>query len=356
MSDQDVSEIASIFAKPLTEEWTRRKTPYGFDKALQRAQGLPKEDTERILLDTGFKAWISYFLAGQGSSNHYIGRAEKLRAIDTLQKLSVESKKEVATHIINTQAHETVSAAIDRLLKRQENRSAESPKSIPGEIQLDLTLEQMPQSEASVSPNHNDAMTVEMNVESTTATREISNDLPVPSRSFKQQTVSDPPAQLLPNLFPEYMCSTVKKDGDQAKVEMVFPYTLGMVCMSLVILSSKIQHVAMELFGVHVESEDGYRVIIEENGRRLTPQPELVISGAPDAAISKLLGSDMGNFIKVSPARKKELKQGIRITRFVTMRISCDPQEDGILTINMGEAEGYLVKCTLFEGTESQKM
>ncbi|KIW76173.1 hypothetical protein Z517_10919 [Fonsecaea pedrosoi CBS 271.37] len=176
-------------------------------------------------------------------------------------------------------------------------------------MQLDLTLEQMQQSEASVSADHNNAMTVETNVESNTATREMLSDLPVPSRSFKQQTVSHPPAQLLPNLFPEYMCSAVKKAGDQAQVEMAFPYTLRMVCMSLVILSSKIQHVAMELFGIHVESEDGYRVVIQGNGRRLMPQLELVILGAPDGAISKLLGSDMGNFIKVSPARKKELKQ-----------------------------------------------
>jgi hypothetical protein len=224
------------------------------------------------------------------------------------------------------------------------------------EMQLDSTLEQMQQSEASVSADHNSAMTVETNVELNAAPREMLDHLSVPSQSFKQQTVSHPPAQLLPNLFPQYMCSAVTKVGDQAKVEMVFPYTLGMVCMSLVILSNKIEYVAMELFGTHVESEGGYRVVIQENGGRLMPQPELVISGAPDKAISKLLGSDMSNFIKVSPARKKELKQGILITRFVTMRISCDPQEDGILNINIGEAEGYLVKRTLFEAMEPQKI
>lgn len=227
---------------------------------------------------------------------------------------------------------------------------------MPSEMELDSTLEQIQQSEASISADHNSTMMVETNVESSTTAGEILNHLSAPSRSHKQQTVSRPPAKLLPKLFPQYMCGAVTKVGDQAKVEMVFPYTLEMVCMSLVILSSKIEYVAMKLFGTHVESEGGYRVVIQENGGRLMPQPELVISGAQDDAISKILGSDMSNFLRVSPARKKEIKQGMLITGFVNMRISCDPQEDGILTINIGEAEGYLVKRILFEAIEPQKI
>lgn len=119
MSDTAVPKIAAIFAKTLTGEWTRKRTPHGFDKALQKAQGLTGNDPERILLSIGFKAWISYFLTRQGNSNHYIGRAENLWAIATLKKLSVESQKEVAKRIIDTPAHATVSEAIDQLRRRK---------------------------------------------------------------------------------------------------------------------------------------------------------------------------------------------------------------------------------------------
>lgn len=162
-------------------------------------------------------------------------------------------------------------------------------------------------------------------------------------------TVSNPPARSLPDLFPPHMCSAIKKIGDQAAIEMVFPYSLGMLCMSLRILSNKIENLAMVLFGIHVETEDGLRYLLF-NGRRVYG-PELSFQGSSAQGMQEVLGKEVSEFIKVSPARKKELDHRIRLTKWVTMQMSNRPEDDGILNISMGLNEGYQIKERLWNSS-----
>ena len=131
---------------------------------------------------------------------------------------------------------------------------------------------------------------------------------------------------------------------------MVFPYSLGVVClMSLAILSNKVAYLAMELFGVHVEIDGGFQYVVLENGVRLLPRPALVKQGGRDEAIARLLGFEISKAIKLSPTRKEEMNQAILVTRCVTMEITSNPMDDGVLNLNLGQDEGYYVKETLFE-------
>jgi hypothetical protein len=119
--------------------------------------------------------------------------------------------------------------------------------------------------------------------------------------------------------------------------------------MSLPILSNKIEYLAMKLFGVHINAENGFRYVVLKDGVRLLPRPSLVIHGADDEPVSTLFGHDVSQAISLSPARREEINQAILATRCVTMEITSDPQEDAILNLNSAEEEGYQIKRTLFE-------
>lgn len=165
------------------------------------------------------------------------------------------------------------------------------------------------------------------------------------------QTVSNPPARYLPALFRPYMVSAIRRNGDRAHIEMSFPYSfgLGMVCMSLAILPSKVEFLALKLFGTQVDSEGEFRYIEQANGTKLLIKNEVVAQGAQEEGIVGLLSPVFCQMLEVSPARKAEINQGIINTRFVNMQIPGDLSQDGILTINIGEGEAYQVKDILFK-------
>ncbi len=176
------------------------------------------------------------------------------------------------------------------------------------------------------------------------------SSLTVASGSSEQETVSSPLTSRLPTIFPPYTCGVIRRTDDRASVTMTFPYRLGLGClMSLAILSNKVEHLAMKLFGVHIETEDGFRYAVLKDGVRLRPYQSLAIQGACEEAISELLGTEVTQAISVSPVRKEEIKQAILATRCVTMEITSNAQDCCFLNLNLGEDEGYKIRRTLYE-------
>ena len=181
--------------------------------------------------------------------------------------------------------------------------------------------------------------------------REPPNSASETTRSSEQETVSSPLTSRLPTIFPQYTCGIIRRTGYKASITMAFPYSLGVDCLlSLSILSNKVEYLAMKLFGVHIETEGEFRyVVFQKDGVRLLPRPALAIQGACDETISMLLGPEVSNAISVSPVRKEEIKQAILATRCVTMSITNNSHEDCVLTLNLGQDEGYKIRKTLFE-------
>jgi hypothetical protein len=181
---------------------------------------------------------------------------------------------------------------------------------------------------------------------------ETPDNMAVMSSSLDQQTVSDPAIKRIASVFPQYLCGAIRKTGDTAAVMMVFPsYFPGgkVAClMGLAILSNKVQYLAMELFGTHLETEDGFWYAVQENGGRLFLQ-EVVLQGAQDSTIAKLLGPGTNYAIAMSPVRKEVVKQVILATRCVTLRITSGYHDDAILNLNSGLEEGFRLKEVLFK-------
>jgi hypothetical protein len=165
-------------------------------------------------------------------------------------------------------------------------------------------------------------------------------------------TVVAPPTKQLPEIFPSYMCSAIKKNGDRAALSMTFPlgfYSHGVVCMNLTILANKIEYLAMELFGVHIEAESGSRHILLGNGARLLLRSDLLMQGGSGEHIVQVLGLALSHGIDVCPSRMEEIIQAITRTRCVSMQITPNAEEDGNLGLLIEESEAYSIKQKLFE-------
>lgn len=148
------------------------------------------------------------------------------------------------------------------------------------------------------------------------------------------------------------MCAAVFKKNDRAAITMLFPnLSVGpVVClMSLAIYPNKVEYLALELFGVHIESEAGLRYIVLENGGRLNPSPEIVLQGAREDSIMRLFGVRLTRAIMNSPTRKEELRQGISLTRCVSMTVNTNSNIQAILSLNTGLNDSFELKATLYD-------
>lgn len=110
--------IVGMLRRHLTSEWTRKKTPQGFNKALIKTRSLPKDATARIFLDAGSLAWMSYFLATNLDGQHYPGKKAEQMLIRHLDQLSVPDRTSIATEIAQTLPHDTARVAIAKIASR----------------------------------------------------------------------------------------------------------------------------------------------------------------------------------------------------------------------------------------------
>ena len=105
----------------LTNSWQRQRTPNGLDEALPKARSESASATARIFLDSGFQAWLAYFLATRDESHHK-GLGAKRKAVATLQQLPEGHKRQVAQRLANIEPHITVQTAIESLQNAPKRR------------------------------------------------------------------------------------------------------------------------------------------------------------------------------------------------------------------------------------------
>lgn len=174
----------------------------------------------------------------------------------------------------------------------------------------------------------------------------------VPADASSVSHISHPTTERLSPVFPLYLCGAISKLGDRANLTMTFPADeSGRIdcLMSLVISSNKVQHVARELFGTNLEINANIWYVIQENGGKLLPGPELHLQGAQDVGINKLLGTSVSSAIEGSPIRREEVREAILATSRVTLIITRLPQEGAVLNLNLEIGEGFRIKRALFD-------
>ncbi|OAP55789.1 hypothetical protein AYL99_09941 [Fonsecaea erecta] len=197
-----VDQVVSTFKALLKKEWTKSKKPRGFKAAYLRAQALPDEDPERIFLETGFTAWLAYYLASP-RAKHYKGRSANIRAIKTVKELTVELQREIAARVNDTTAHPTVTRTL------LPPRSPTLPRlNSTTDLQQTQTImnNALPSAPTDGSPTESTAVLVQNQ-----------------TQVRQQQTVSNPFSSELMSTFPPYACGAIRKHTGRAAVTMVFP-------------------------------------------------------------------------------------------------------------------------------------
>lgn len=155
--------------------------------------------------------------------------------------------------------------------------------------------------------------------------------------------------------FDPYMSGAIRKISHQndtvstAAVTMAFPPWALLDClMSLDVLPSKVQYLAMALFKVRVEGEGQVRFVSLKDGVRLVPNPELTLKGVQDEAISEVFGAEIHQAITACRMRKKELREGNNATECVSMILTSNYNEGAILNLALGLEEGIRIRRLLY--------
>lgn len=167
----------------------------------------------------------------------------------------------------------------------------------------------------------------------------------------QEQRLEHASVHSLAEVFPQYICSAIRKTGAGAAVTMSFPYYQqgSIYClMSLSILPSKLEFLAMRLFGVHLDTDGEMRFVVHGTAK-IYPRPEMSIQGARRAAILEVLGPMTDAAVAASPIRREEARQAVQDTSCAALSFHSDALHDGLLSLNLGLDDGFRIKDKLYE-------
>ncbi|OAP53905.1 hypothetical protein AYL99_11927 [Fonsecaea erecta] len=346
--------ITAAFAKKLTEEWARKRTPQHFVSHYQNVSKLRADHTEQIFLRIGFKAWIAYFLATKYSARHFQGKAAQTLAIGIVDRLSVKERERIATDLLTIQVHPTVESKIVELSRRCRRGDRRTKKPASRKTPSRTVTPQPLWQDGLISENLDTGSTIGGEVTTTSESipvpRELVSSQNATFGSPEQERVSGPLNTRLPILFPQYTCGVIRKTGDKASLWMTFNLDPGVPCiLSFSVHSDRLEHFAMRLFGAHIETDGRLRYVVLKDGLKLHPRPSVTLQGANPELLRAVCGLDVSLAIDRSPVRSVEVDQAILATACASLEISRIAQEDGVLNLNISEVDGYRIKKILFE-------
>ena len=159
-------------------------------------------------------------------------------------------------------------------------------------------------------------------------------------------TFSNAPYRRLGDIFPNMMCSMIKKiDGDKVAVAMSIPYPESgpfYYLMEVSIVPEQIRRIAWLLFGVHISSENAEQYIHMAEGLKILAPSSL--QGASMTGMEVLLGQPLLTMVAECPL---ESMLGGR-SQNVTLRIPRHIEDDGVLSLNLGFKAGQALQQQLY--------
>ncbi|KIW37292.1 uncharacterized protein PV06_10633 [Exophiala oligosperma] len=121
------------------------------------------------------------------------------------------------------------------------------------------------------------------------------------------------------------------------------------VIMSIEVMVNKVEHLAMELYGVHLETHQGLRYVYFPGGAKVLPNPIITLQGCQPGKISPIFGPETLNAITANPDYQDEVKQGYDCTDCVLMLISQAASDGATFLLSLAPMEGTEIKNRLYE-------
>ncbi|KAK1975588.1 hypothetical protein LZ30DRAFT_605288 [Colletotrichum cereale] len=118
--------------------------------------------------------------------------------------------------------------------------------------------------------------------------------------------------------------------------------------MAIEIRANKIDHIASELFGAHLETNAETRCLCLPGGTTVLPNPSITLSGCRMDAIPLMFGPEIYEAVIAGPMYQDDAHQFLQHTAAVTMLVSQQSAEHAILFLSLGLMEGTFIANRLY--------
>lgn len=130
-------------------------------------------------------------------------------------------------------------------------------------------------------------------------------------------------------LFPAYLAGAIKRYPNPsdagaftAGVSISLPRDVWSGCLiKFEVISSKVGYIARELFGAHLEMDDGCHYFYLSGGSRVLPDPRLILRDCRMDVLPSLFGSTITDAIMATEEYQNDLKEGRDCTKCITMTV-----------------------------------
>jgi hypothetical protein len=119
--------------------------------------------------------------------------------------------------------------------------------------------------------------------------------------------------------------------------------------LALEITDNKVEHLAAELFGVHLETTAGLRYFDIPGGIKVLPNPKLTLRGGLSDKISPIYGLETCAAIMAGPVYQEDVRQKRDRTDAVSMVVSQWASEGATLFAALAPMEATLIKDRLYK-------
>ena len=347
----------------------RQKFPRALSVALLEVEEASHETTGRIFFDYGGPTtWASYFQTKWAIDNtaNLVGRGKRLRMISWLEEQPIEVQQAFARHLASALEHER--ERIEGILEtatyhasrhRQRQSNLESCATAPDHTNT-------PDTPILASPTLASPIGVS-GFRPSAAWPPFRGDLsPAPQAMDLRnmaQYFSEPGHALVhavisecTRLFSPYFAGAIRRyplpqnaDIMAAAVSITLPRPGWTAClMRIEVIGSKINHIAQELFDVHIEVEDGCRYIYLPGGSTVSPDPRLILRDCRLDRLHRFFGARVADAIRTTPTCQMDIKEGRDNTSCVSMAIPSDVDDTGDIYALLCQSDAELLRESLY--------
>lgn len=325
-SDPDPDDIALL----VDIVKNRQKFPREFARLLPAVENAQPETAERIFFDCGgSSAWAAYTLVKRASkkTGHVPNRGKHQRLMTRIESQTVDAHRLWATQLATALGPDRTRIETRlQTLVRQHGRGHYTRRS-GHHSTADTASGTVTEPVASPSPTTEARLSPFADVVDISPIQ--SPDLENAEDFFSEQAQVLSSASVLEctRLFPPYLAGAIKRypspsnaGAIAAAVSIWLPDRGWSGCLLKVeVISSKIDYIARELFGAHLEAENGRRYVYLSGGSRVVPNPRLTLRDCRIDMLPPILGSTITDAILATQACQGDLEEGRDRTNCVTM-------------------------------------
>lgn len=325
---------------------SRQKFPRACIDAYDRINEGDHNTTERIFFDTGgASTWLAYVVTKRAaeSTAHASGKVKRQRLLEHIEAQTVESRRTFASQVaIAIQPERERIESIIKTSRQQPDRGRRSRLPEGDEDHREQQAEDTPEN-IPPTPGASASCSVDDQQNATAWVAEASGATG-PEGFLTNASIAE-----CARLFPPYMAASINRKADptdaRGLVAAVSITSEGL--LQLEVANNKVEHIAKELFGAHIETGNGLRYIYLHGTTKAMPNPSLILKGCRPGAIRELLGARIAEAVSTTDAFQKELREGRGDTDCVSMSVPREALDSAEICILLPSSEAALLRAKL---------